>query len=205
MANSQHTKKGVIKMNIGNFILGFVFIAKALMIITALWFWGIVLLKILSIFRTIIDKTVAKFYYRRFLHLCMPHKENRERGKVSDLKPFTPENIPHPFFDKFLHSNGFAPNESQIPEEKREESSSEVILTPPGSFRNVEMQTLKTSLIPDDADIIYDQAECERAVFENELSEATIQAEIESNTKLSDNAVFTDSEISYSGSCFDAL
>lgn len=192
-------------MNIGNFILGFVFIAKALMIITALWFLGIVLLKILSIFRTIIDKTVAKFYYRRFLHLCMPHKENRERGKVSDLKPFTPENIPHPFFDKFLHSNGFAPNKSQIPEEKREESSSEVILTPPGSFRNVEMQTLKTSLIPDDADIIYDQAECERAVFENELSEATIQAEIESNTKLSDNAVFTDSEISYSGSCFDAL
>lgn len=192
-------------MNIGNFILGFVFIAKALMIITTLWFFGIVLLKILSMFRTIIDKTVAKFYYRRFLYLCKPHKEKRKWETDSDSKHFVPENIPHPFFDKLLHSSGFAPDECQIQEDKREESCSDVILTPPGSFRNVKMQTLKTSLIPDDADIIYDQAECARAVFENELSEATIQAEIESNTKLSDNAVFTDSEISYSGSCFDAL
>lgn len=166
-------------MEIGNFIFCFTSIVKALMVITLLWFFVIVLMKVFTLFQSLIKK----INYR----------------KKASLRKFfqTPIKLDSAFISDISNSD--------IPDITREESSSDVIVTPPGTFRNVKMDTLKTSLTPDDADIIYDQAECERAIRENELSNAAEEAERESNTKLSDDTIFSDSEISYSGSCFDVL
>lgn len=173
-------------MEIGNFIFCFTSIVKALMVITLLWFFVIVLMKVFTLFQSLIKK----INYRK--------KAISYRKKTS-LRKFiqTPIKLDSAFISDISNSD--------IPDITREESSSDVIVTPPGTFRNVKMDTLKTSLTPDDADIIYDQAECERAIRENELSNAVEEAERESNTKLSDDTIFSDSEISYSGSCFDVL
>jgi len=85
-----------------------------------------------------------------------------------------------------------------------EESKSDVTVIPPGNYRQVDLDTLKSHLTPDDADVIYDKEQCTRALYEARLNDEQYQNESVADMDISDIEDLR-SDIFYNGSLFDNL